>query len=388
MSKNLDAMLEHSPSEINEEIDTGSGSVLNDHNINQKPISITQYEEEKIDNILSGTKDEETAQVPSPQDKLLIDNIKNHIAETSIMEEAEATLEQNLQREISEFEFSGTNQNFPVSIVRETDISENAYMLYDAAMNEIGFLVKKTTNELKQRLKDYQQGGKLNGLYNGRYLDRSNLSRNDKRLMCKNELPANIPDMAVSILIDGSGSMRTDKKWWYAILTALTIYLVCRELYIPVMVYSHNACSRWTRSSWAKIKALADFESVDGKDKYRICDIDIGYENRDGMALRFCSEKLAKRREESKFLMIISDGLPSAYNTWEEGRDDIRNVLMDYSKKNVKYIAFGLGDNQKEIEDIYVQNLSAKTAAKFIRSDDASNLPKAFVKVIKDLIKV
>ena len=376
-------LLANSPTEMNEQVNTGSGSVLNDNNINQKPIPPARNKEEKVNNLINGTGPEETAQIPSPQDKLLVDNIENSIAEQAVMDEAEKELAESLQQEVEEFDFTEFNKNIDILLIRK-DPSEEAYNRYENAMREIGFLVKKTVNELKNKIKDQQQGGKLNGMYNGRYLDRNNLHRFDMRIMCKNELPEDIPNMAVSILIDSSGSMSRDDKWWYAVLTALTIYLVCRELDIPVMVYSHSA----EFSSCVTLTALADFNSVDGKDKYRICDLTPEGGNRDGMALRFCSEKLANRPEQNKFQMIISDGLPSAYSSDEAGKADIRNVLMDYAKKNVKYIAFGLGNEQDRIEKIYVQDLSSNTAAKFVTTDAPEYLPKMFVKAIKDLIKV
>ena len=86
--------------------------------------------------------------------------------------------------------------------------------------------------------------------------------------------------------------------------------------------------------------------------------------------------------------MIISDGLPSFYSSKEEAMLDIKKVLMDYSKRDVKYIAYGLGNEQERIEKIYVQNLSPKTAARFIKTNAPEELPKLFVKTIKDLLKV
>lgn len=375
-------LLENSPEEMNEQVDTGSGSVLNDNNINQKPMPPAQSNEDKLKDIMEGTKPDETAQVPSPQDKLFVDHTENNLAEKAVMDNAENDLAEELKQEVEAFDFTAINKNFPITIIRK-EPSKEAYALYEKAMDEIGFLVKKTVNELRNKIKDQQQGGKLNGMYNGRYLDRNNLHRFDLRVMCKNDLPEDIPDMAVSILIDGSSSMRQNNKDWHAVLTALTIYLVCKELDVPVMVYSHHASRRHV-----EITALSDFYSVDGKDKYRICDLKTAHGNRDGMALRFCSEKLANRPEQNKFQMIISDGLPSVYSSTEEGLTDIRNVLMDYSKKNVKYIAYGLGEEQKRIEEIYVQDLSSKTAAKFIKTNAPEELPKMFVKSIKDLIKV
>lgn len=376
------ALLENSPNGMNEQVDTGSGSVLNDKNISQNPVSMAKNQQEKLNSILEGTKQEETAQIPSPQDKLLIEDIKDRIAEQEVMKSEENKLADTLQEEAVKFDFSRINKNIPISIIRK-DPSATSYDFYDKAMREAGFLVKKTVNELKNKIKDQREGGKLNSLYNGRYLDRSNLYRYDMRIMCKNELPEDIPDMAVSILLDESGSMKNDNKSWYAVLTALIIYLVCKELNIPVMVYSHNASG-----AGVKITALADFNSVDGKDKYRICDFTPFWGNRDGMALRFCSERLANRPEHHKFQMIISDGLPSYYSSQEEAMLDIKKVLMDYSKRDVKYIAYGLGNEQERIENIYVQNLSPKTAARFIKTNAPEELPKLFVKTIKYLLKV
>ena len=372
-------LLNHSPEEMNEQIDTGTGSVLNDKNISQTPYQPAKNQAEKLDNMMNGS-DDQTAQIPSPQDKRLVDSIEEDISAKEVLAAAEQELAAELKEDAENYDFGPFNEGIRISITRK-EPSNDAYNVYKNIMEEEGFLVKKTVNELRNRIKDQQQGGKINGMYNGRYLDRNNLYRYDMRIMCKNDLPEDIPNMAVSILIDASGSMSGEKEE-NARKTALVIYEVCQALHIPVMVYSHTA--------WGDVRltALADFGSVDGQDKYRICDLNSGGGNRDGMALRFCSERLAKRPEPVKIQMIISDGLPSAYRSDAEGRADIRNVLMDFSKVGVKYMTFGLGDDQKRIMDIYTQDLSPKVAAKFIKTDAPDDLPKAFVKTLKDLIKV
>lgn len=373
-------LLNQSPDGMNEQIDTGTGSVLNDKNISQKPYQPARNQSEKLDSMMKGSENEQTAQIPSPQDRRLVDSIEEDISAREVLEEAEQNLAAELKEDAENCDFGPINNGISVSIKRQ-DPSNEAVSVYKRIMEAEGFLVKKTVNELRNRIKDQQQGGKINGMYNGRYLDRNNLYRYDMRIMCKNDLPEDIPNMAVCILIDGSGSMDGEKEE-NARKTALVIYEVCQALHIPVMVYSHNAASN------VSLTALADFGSVDGQDKYRICDLKSDWGNRDGMALRFCSERLSKRPEPVKIQMIISDGLPSAYQSDAEGRADIRNVLMDFSKVGVKYMAFGLGNDQNRIMDIYTQDLSAKVAAKFVKTDAPEDLPKAFVMALKDLIKV
>lgn len=372
-------LLNQSPEGINEQIDTGTGSVLNDKNISQSPYKPARNQQEKLDSMMNGS-DDQTAQIPSPQDKRLVDSIEEDISSKEVLDEAEQDLAAELKDDAKKCDFGTINEGINIAITRQAP-SKEAYSVYERIMDEEGFLVKKTVNELRNRIKDQQQGGKINGMYNGRYLDRNNLYRYDMRIMCKNDLPEDIPNMAVSILIDASGSMSGTKEE-NARKTALVIYEVCQSLHIPVMVYSHNAMRG------VSLTALADFGSVDGQDKYRICDLTTNGANRDGMALRFCSERLAKRPEQVKIQMIISDGLPSVYRSDAEGRADIRNVLMDFSKVGVKYMAFGLGDDQERIMEIYTQDLTPKVAAKFVKTDAPDELPKAFVKTLKDLIKV
>ena len=105
------------------------------------------------------------------------------------------------------------------------------------------------------------------------------------------------------------------------------------------------------------------------------------------MALRFCSEKLSQRSEETKLMFVISDGLPSAYASYLDAEQDIRNVLVDYAKKNVKYITVGLGSDKEKIEQLYTQDLSPKVAARFLSIDNSDELPITIVRTIKNIIK-
>ena len=373
------SILDNIPKGLDDNIDTGSGSVLNDRNISQKPEEHSRNNNEKIDNMVNDK--EPDAQIPSPQDMRITDSIEEKIAQEMILENSEAELAQQLSKEVREFDFSYINSNVDIKIFRNSP-SKQAYLIYQNDMKDISFLVKKTINEIRNKIKDHQQGGRMNGLYQGRYLDQHSLYRYDCRILCKNDLPEDIPNMAFSILIDASGSMSSSSKLDFARRTALLLYEFGLGLNIPVMVYAHDT------NGAVRLHALADYGSVDGNDKYRICDLTSGGGNRDGMALRFCVDKLSKRPEETKIMFVISDGLPSAYNSTAEAYEDIKNVLMDYSKKNIKFIAFGLGNDQSRIEEIYTQGLSSKVAAKFVRTDAPESLPKQIVKSIKELIKV
>ena len=366
---------------IKDDLDTNAGSVLNDSNIseNEVPDNLTNNQ----DKLSQMQKEEQnTAQIPSPSDMRETDSITESIAKDRVSDEIEKELAEKRANEAKSFDYTGYNKGIRTNLVRK-EPTPNAERIYNSDMQDIGFLSKKMVNEIRNKIKDQQQGGKINGLYQGRYLDQHSLSRFDCRCLCKNDLPEDIPDMAIGVLLDMSGSMNCDDKYVYARRTALLLYEFGRQLNVPIMVYAHNSYG-----STNDMYDLADFDSVDGKDRYRICDVTPGGGNRDGMALRFCSDKLSKRKEQNKFMFVISDGLPSAYNSRQDGNNDIKGVLMDYSKKNVKYVAVGLGSDQKQIEELYTQDLSSKVAAKFLQCEDPKELPVTVVRVIKQLIKI
>lgn len=366
-----------------DDIDTKTGSVLNDKNISQDPQQ--QGTASDNDKIASMQEQKEfsqgTAQIPSPEDLREVENIAETIAKERLLKEQEDDLAANLAAEMKNQDFGPINRSVNANIIREYP-SANAYQIYEDDMQEIGFLVNKMVNEIRRKIKDHQNGGKLNGLYMGRYLDQHSLSRYDGRCLCRNDLPEDIPNMAIGILIDSSGSMNRDSKYVYARRTALLIYEFGMKLNIPIMVYAHNATHQ------TQLFDLADYNSVDGKDRYRICDLTPGGCNRDGMALRFCSKKLSERKETTKIMFVISDGKPSDYDSEEDADRDIKQVLLDFGKENIKYITIGIGSDQAGIEKYYSQNLSPKVAARFLSCEDPSLLPVTVVETIKQMIKV
>ena len=365
---------------LNDNLDTGSGSVLNDNNINKKSEpQQAKNNQQKLEQMMQDDAPID-AEIPTPEDKRKADSIAEEIAQEEVKKEHEKELAKELQKEVSETDYSSFNKGAKPSLSRK-EPTKRAYEQYEEDYDAIKNDVKKLVREIRNKIKDRQNGGKLNGLYQGRYLDINSLYRFDQRIFCKNDLPQDIPNMAFSLVVDASGSMRRGEKMTYARRTALLLYLFGRELNVPVMVYSHNSSSRD-----CDMQALADFGSVDGKDKYRICDYSPSNCNRDGMALRFCSKKLSERPEETKICFIISDGLPSAYDNQVQAYGDIKDCLMEYSKKGVRYIACGLGNDAAHIKDIYQQGLSPKVRAEFLDCTDPSKLPVAIVRSIRELI--
>ena len=365
LNKNMDDIINP---DINDNLNLNSGSALNDKSI-ERLKAVDQFEMSSVNSSNSNMPE-----------SLEIDRITTNIAEQTVRENEQIRLDNELKQSVESFDFSELNNNVEVNMLRG-NTSNSAMQLYQYFCDNGALkMASAMAKEIRRKIKDQQQGGKLDGLYNGRYLDRNHLYRMDKKIFCKNDLPEDIPNMAISILVDCSGSMSAQAKLLYAMQTALIIYEFGQMMNIPVMVYGHNY------SGGMYLYSLAEFNTVDGQDKYRICSLNPGGCNRDGMALRYCADVVANRQEDKKFVFIISDGKPSAYYSQSDAYKDIRNVLMEYSKKKVRFITFGLGNDQKGIEDIYCQDMSRSCTAKFVSTNEPQQLPKAVVKAIKELI--
>ena len=87
-----------------------------------------------------------------------------------------------------------------------------------------------------------------------------------------------------------------------------------------------------------------------GKKKYGI-DVKEGLlkENIDGEALKWAFEKMSKRKEERKILMVISDGAPVDDSTLSTNTSDfletnLKNTVQWIEEKsNVELLAIGIG---------------------------------------------
>ena len=133
----------------------------------------------------------------------------------------------------------------------------------------------------------------------GRRLDVHALCRNDGKVFYKNNLPNEIPELAVGLLLDESGSMCSCDRCTYARASAIILYDFCQSLDIPVMVYGHSTDYTDVGNTVA-LYSYAEFDGFDHDDKYRMMDIAARGSNRDGAALRFVAEQLSKRPEAVK----------------------------------------------------------------------------------------
>ena len=118
-----------------------------------------------------------------------------------------------------------------------------------------------------------------------------------------------------------------------------------------------------------------DFDSIDGNDGFRIMNMEADDCNRDGTAIRFCADKLNKRTEEKKLFILVSDGLPSAYDREEDGIADVKGAKKECDRRGITFIAAAIDSDKEQIKAIYGEK-------SFLDISDLSKLPVTMAKLL------
>lgn len=184
---------------------------------------------------------------------------------------------------------------------------------------------KNLQRKVKKDLFERRKGSVKHNLYSGKNIDLRAICNGSNKVFMQNKLPNNKPLLAASVLIDQSGSMR-GTKIYKATVAAMMLEDFCRNLNIPCSVTGH--C---TSASIVNIYDYIDFGERNPNAKERLAAISCGGCNRDGYAIRYVANKLAKRSEETKLLFIVSDGLPNHSNY---GTHELIADLADMNKRN------------------------------------------------------
>ena len=306
-----------------------------------------------------------------------LDSIANKVAEGKIFQKQEDEIKKDMSQKVTSYLSNAPTHRGIHAKCTRAGVTERATSSYEKEHRELDSIVTRMITEFEKEIKERQTGDTLTGLYTGKRFEAREAYRYDKRVMSRKILPEDIPDMAVGILVDCSGSMGGDKIH-YAIQSAYITYSFCKRLQIPVFVVGHT-----TSGNDVSLISVADENSLDNNDKIRIFDLRSQNCNRDGYALKYCMEKLKHIVAEQKLMMIISDGCPNhtGYHL-NEGRADCQAIVKDGIKNGITTIAAAI-DDAVNVQSVYKKGISEKNSAEYLDLSDLRKLPKAFVKIIK-----
>lgn len=308
-----------------------------------------------------------------------VEKILDAMAEKSACRSLESERLEELNEFANNISYGNVHAGVNIRINRLLEVGDTRVEQFQAISAPLLEISKQLQRSLLKQLEDRRKGGKMKGLLFGKHLDGRTVYRNDGKTFYKKSLPNEMPQLSVALLLDESGSMHGDRVT-YARAAAIILHDFCISLGIPVMVYGHST-SYDKAGETVALYAYAEFETYDCDDKYRLMDIQARFNNRDGAALRFVAERLCKRQEEVKMLIVVSDGQPAANGyIGTAAEEDLRGIKQEYKRKGVLFIAAAIGDDKENIQRIYGES--------FLDITDLKELPAKLTAVVKRHIRI
>lgn len=279
-------------------------------------------------------------------------------AEAEVKKRAETNRLKDLKNEINEIDKKARTENKEFTpecsshsgfeFYRKTDISKGDRSCYYGIFDDVKLRAKHLTKKLDILLNQREVESAESGYLMGQKFDAKRVIRNDGKYFSRVKEPDGKITTSFALLIDMSGSMY-GKKIENAKKVAILLEKVLRDLRVPLMVCGH------TENYRTEIHSFVDFDTVDDKDCYRLADIEACGGNIDGAAITYCCEKLLKRSEDQRVLIVISDGLPAGTSYYSKGYnavEDTKLAIAKYRKKGITIFGAAI-DSAKNICNIY-----------------------------------
>jgi hypothetical protein len=191
-------------------------------------------------------------------------------------------------------------------------------------------------------------------------LDQSRLSRicfkapGFSERVFKNKIENKVLDAAITVLVDMSGSMSGDKAF-YAMASTLLVNEVCSTLNIPVEILGFTDGP--TFEGYAPVmfiyKGFNDLKiDEDHLKNYFALSSNHMIGNPDGENILWAHDRLIKRKEKKKILVVMSDGSPAASKGGSDISGFTHKVTQEIEKSKVVDI-YGLGLCSEAVEYYY-----------------------------------
>ena len=275
-----------------------------------------------------------------------------------------------LQSNIDDIDWGPIHKNVDKEINRLSVIPPNFRTEYALLCRQIQPIVEKLVKTITRTLKEENLAGERKGRFYGKKLDTMRLYRTDLRVWKDMKAPKKEINLAISLLLDESGSM-SGAKAEITRLTAILFAEACEKLGIPLEINGHT-----TSGFFVKLFNYKNFDSFDRNDKYRLVDISARGCNRDGAAVIFGCERLMKRRENKKIFIIISDGRPNHDNYGgDAAKSDLKHIRNTYTRKGVTFIAAAIDADKEYIHEIYGKN--------FLGISNLESMPAVFGRILR-----
>lgn len=256
------------------------------------------------------------------------------------------------------------------------------YRIYKQEVEmEINKLRKTLEKRIEQR-RNQQRSDLLYGRLSRKWLPI--VTEPIPRVFYKKHQPSTELDAVFTLLIDCSASMMN--KMEETKKAVVLFHEVLNTLRIP-----HSVVGFWEDAQEAKKEfhpnyyhEIIPFEnSLGSKVGPAIMQLEPQEDNRDGFSIRIASEQLEKRREKHKFLLVFSDGEPSANEYEKFGIIDTFEAVKESRKKGIQVVGMYLAEDEiEESERELMKNIYEKEHLMIPKMEDLPSIFSSFLKKV------
>lgn len=199
--------------------------------------------------------------------------------------------------------------------------------------------VRAFVEEMRKRI-EMKQVAKRENLLNGRLSSNLTTLFIDERPkpFYRKSAPSIQLDAVFGLLVDGSASMidkidETKKA-------VLLFHDVLRQLQVSheISSYTEEAFKASAEIQPNLFEIMHTFGDGVRDNGLSVLSFDANEDNRDGFAIRWMADRLTRRPEKHKFLLVFSDGEPSAFGYDRNGIVDTAEAVLETEKKGISLI--------------------------------------------------
>ena len=247
--------------------------------------------------------------------------------------------------------------------------------------------VRSFVEEMKKRI-DLKQNSKRERLMKGRLSTKLTTMVVDERpkpFYRKNAPSVNL-DAVFGLLVDGSASMldKLDETKQAVLLfhDVLRQLGVCHEI-SSYYEDANNATKEVQPNVFELMHTFTDRNKDNG---LSILSFDANEDNRDGFAIRWMADQLAARQEKHKFLLVFSDGEPSAFGYDRNGILDTAEAVMETEKKGISIIHLFLSTEETTVDQKAL--FSMMFGNKTVSSNSVDSFTDQTLRILRKLLAI
>ncbi|MDS3990087.1 hypothetical protein RJC19_06985 [Staphylococcus capitis] len=283
------------------------------------------------------------------------------------------------------FALEGINKNVKVEW-KVPNIQPQHILDYQHSKNDVQFEIKDLIQIIKKTI-DREHQDERHNLTKGRLQkDLINWFIDDQyKLFYKKQDLSKTFDATFTLLVDASASMHD--KMDETIKGVVLFHETLKSLNIKheILAFNEDAFEADDREQPNIIDEIINYNySIFEKKGPRIMSLEPQDDNRDGVAIRIASERLLQRSHQQRFLIVFSDGEPSAFNYSQDGIIDTYEAVETARKFGIE--VFNVFLSQEAITEDIEQTIHNIYGQFSIFVEGVEHLPSLLSPLLKKLL--